>query len=215
MIHYSEFAARRASAVPLLGAIASLAAIAVCLGEPQVVAGAGPANHVPVTVGPAIAAPERWNDELSVRVRTSSEPPQIASSASGPAGVQQAAVALFNRDRAAAGLPALTESPALDAIASSRAQQMVNDGLTHVRPGRTVMAATALLQQNGVRYTWSGENIFWSGGPPFDDAVSNAEVWWMNSPEHRDNILGARFHQVGFGTAIDGGKMYLSAIFTD
>src|SRR6202035_68184 len=161
MIHYSEFAARRASAVPLLGAIASLAALAVFLGEPQGVAGAGPANHVPVTVGPAIATPERWNDELSVRVRTSSEPPQIASYASGPAGVQQAAVALFNRDRAAAGLPALTESPALDAIASSRAQQMVKDGLTHVRPGRTVMAATELLRQNGVAYTWNGENIYW------------------------------------------------------
>jgi len=215
MIHYSEFAARRASAVPLLGAIASLAAIAVWLGEPQVVAGAGPANHGPVTVGPAIAAPERWNDEPSVRVRTSSAPPQVASSPSGPAGVQQTAVALFNRDRAAAGLPALTESPALDAIASTRAQQMVRDGLTHVRPGRTVMAASELLQQNGVAYTWNGENIFWSGGPPFDDGVSDAEVWWMNSAEHRDNILGAHFRQVGFGTAIDGGKMYLSAVFTD
>src|ERR1700681_1463581 len=109
MIHYSEFAARRASAVPLLGAIASLAAIAVWLGEPQVVAGAGPANHGPVTVGPAIAAPERWNDEPSVRVRTSSAPPQVASSPSGPAGVQQTAVALFNRDRVAALLPELTE----------------------------------------------------------------------------------------------------------
>jgi uncharacterized protein YkwD len=215
MIHYSEFAARRASALPLLGAIASLAAIAVCLGEPHAVAGAAPAAHRPVSIGPTTPAPERWNDELSVRVRSSSEPAQVVSSPSGPAGVQPAAVALFNRDRAAAGLPALTESPALDAIASTRAQQMVKDGLTHVRPGRTVMAATELLQQNRVAYTWSGENIFWSGGPPFDDAASHAELWWMNSAEHRDNILGAHFRQVGFGTAIDGGKMYLSAVFTD
>ena len=215
MIHYSQFAARRASRLPLLGAIASLAAIAVCLGEPQVVAGAGPANHVPVTVGPAIAAPERWNDERSVRVRTSSEPPQIARLPEGPGGVPQAAVALFNRDRAAAGLPPLTESLALDTIASTRARQMVTDGLTHVRPGRTVMAATELLRQNGVAYTWDGENIFWSGGPPFDDAVSDADVWWMNSAEHRDNILGAHFRQVGFGTAVDGGKMYIAAVFTD
>jgi uncharacterized protein YkwD len=37
----------------------------------------------------------------------------------------------------------------------------------------------------------------------------------MNSPEHRDNILGPHFRLVGFGTAIAGGKMYISAVFTD
>ncbi len=58
-------------------------------------------------------------------------------------------------------------------------------------------------------------DIYWAGGPPFDSAVSDAEAWWMNSPEHRDNILGSHFRQVGFGAAIDGGKMYISAVFTD
>jgi uncharacterized protein YkwD len=37
----------------------------------------------------------------------------------------------------------------------------------------------------------------------------------MNSPEHRGNILGPHFRLVGIGTAIDGGKMYISAVFTD
>ncbi len=209
MIHYSAFAARRASPVPLLGAIASLAAIAVWLGNPQAGVGAATAAHLPAPV----LAPERWNDEISVRARNSSGPP-AASLPSGPTA-PPAVVALFNRDRAAAGQPPLTESLVLDAIASTRARQMVTDGLTHIRPGRTVMAATELLQQNGVTYTWNGENIFWAGGPPFDDAVSDAEAWWMNSPEHRDNILGSHFRQVGIGTAIDGGRMYISAVFTD
>ena len=209
MIHYSAFAARRASPVPLLGAIASLAAIAVWLGNPQAGVGAAPAAHLPA----AVLAPERWNDEISVRARNSSGPP-AASLPSGPTA-PPAVVALFNRDRAAAGQPPLTESLVLDAIASTRARQMVTDGLTHIRPGRTVMAATELLQQNGVTYTWNGENIFWAGGPPFDEAVSDAEAWWMNSPEHRDNILGSHFRQVGIGTAIDGGRMYIAAVFTD
>jgi uncharacterized protein YkwD len=215
VIHYSEFAARRASPLPLLGAIASLAAIAICLGDPQGSVGTIPAARVPVAIGPAISAPAGRNDERSVRVGNPSEPPQSARLPQGPAGVPPAAVALFNRDRASAGLPSLSESPALDAIASARAQQMVNDGLTHVRPGRTVMAATELLQQNAVAYTWNGENIFWSGGPPFDDALVSAEAWWMSSAEHRDNILGVHFRQVGFGTAVDGEKMYLAAVFTD
>ena len=124
-------------------------------------------------------------------------------------------LSLFNRERAAAGLPLLSGSRVLDAIAATRAQQMTMDGLTHMRPGSNAMAVTQLLKQSGVAYTWDGENIFWAGGPPFDDAVASAEAWWMNSPEHRDNILGAHFRQVGFGTAIDGGKMYISTVFTD
>ncbi len=71
------------------------------------------------------------------------------------------------------------------------------------------------MRQNGIAFTWDGENIYWQGGPPFDDAVNAAEAWWMTSPEHRDNILGANFRQVGIGTAIDGGKMYIAAVFTD
>lgn len=215
MIHYSEFAARRASPLPLLGAIASLAAIAIWLGEPQVGIGTAPAARIPLVNGPVTTTPERWNDEISLRSRNGSEPSPIASLPRGSAGTSQTGVALINQDRATAGLPPLTESPALDAIASTRAQEMVTDGLTHVRPGRTVAAAAELLHQNGVTYIWDGENIYWAGGPPFDDALSDAEVWWMNSPEHRDNILGAHFRQVGIGTAIDGGKMYISAVFTD
>jgi uncharacterized protein YkwD len=215
MIHYSQFAARRASRLPLLGAIASLAAIAIWLGDPQVGAATVPAARAPVANGPMIGAPVRLNDHRSLWLANESDPPQIATLPPSSTGLPQAAVALFNRDRAAAGLPPLNESLTLDAIASTRAQQMVTDGLTHARPGRTVMAVTELLQQNGVTYMWNGENIFWSGGPPFDDAISSADVWWMNSPEHRDNILGSHFRQVGIGTAIDAGKMYISAVFTD
>ena len=214
MIHYSQFAARRASRLPLLGAIASLAAIAIWLGDPQAGVGTASAARVPVANGPMIGAPVRLNDDRSLWLGNESDPPQTAALPPG-AGLPQVAVALFNRDRVANGLPSLSESPMLDGIASTRAQQMVTDGLTHVRPGRTMMAATELLHQSGVGYMWNGENIFWSGGPPFDDAISSAYVWWTKSPEHRDNILGSHFRQVGIGTAIDGGKMYIAAVFTD
>jgi uncharacterized protein YkwD len=133
----------------------------------------------------------------------------------GPAATPHLGLALFNRDRAAAGLPLLSASRILDAIAATRAQQMTRDGLSHVRPGSSVMAVTELLRQDGVSYSWNGENIFWSGGPPFDDALAAADAWWMNSPEHRDNILGPHFRQVGIGTAVDGARMYISAVFTD
>src|ERR1700686_3678597 len=215
MIHYSQFAARRASRLPLLGAIASLAAVAIWLGDPQVGGGTASAAHGPGANGAMIGAPGRLNHHRSLRVREGSDPPQTTTLQPDPAGLPQSAIALFNRDRAGAGLPPLNESLILDGIASTRAQQMVTDGLSHVRPGGTMMAATELLHQNGVTYTWNGENIFWSGGPPFDDAIPSADIWWMNSLEHRGNILSTHFRQVGIGTAIDGGRMFISAVFTD
>ena len=214
MIHYSEFAERRASTVPLLGAIASLAAIAIWLGDPQAGVGAAAATGVPALTEPVLAAPEVWNDERSYRVRNPSEL-IVATLENDPSGFAHAAVLLFNRDRAIAGLPPFAESATLDAIASTRAQQMVADGLSHVRPGTTVFAVSQLLKQSGLVYTWHGENLYWSGGPPFDDAIASAEGWWMTSAEHRDNILSRHFRQVGVGTAIDGGKIYISAVFTD
>src|SRR2546428_6447020 len=131
-----------------------------------------------------------------------------------PADEAAMGVALSNRARAAARLPPLTESALLDQIATTRARQMVTDGLTHTRPGSHDFAATQLLRQNGIAFTWDGENIYWQGGPPFDDAVNAAEAWWMSSAEHRPNILGATFRQVGTRAAIDSGRMHIAAAFT-
>ena len=214
MIHYSHFAARGAARAPLLLAVGSLAVIASLLGEPQAGVGAPAVADMLSINQPTISAPILRFGPRPDRVHNGIDPAAVAPS-HGPAAEPHLGLALFNRERAAAGLPLLSESKMLDVVAATRAQQMTTDGLTHVRPGDTVMAVTQLLRQNGVTYTWDGENIFWSGGPPFDDALSSADTWWMNSPEHRDNILGPHFRQVGIGTAIDGGKMYISAVFTD
>src|SRR5256885_8696939 len=106
MIHYPAFAARRASSAPLIGAIAGLAAIAFCLGNPQSGVGAAPAAQIPV----ANSAPKRWNDEIAPRSRNSSGSPAAASLPSGPTA-PPAVGALVNPDPAAARQPSLTESP--------------------------------------------------------------------------------------------------------
>ena len=197
MIHYSHFATRGAARAPLLIAIGSLTLIAGMMGDPQ----AG--------VGTAAVAGMVTSEQRTISA------PIVGFGRRPAAATPHLGLAFFNRERASAGLPLLSESRVLDAIAATRAQQMTVDGLTHTRPGSNVMAVTQLLKQSGAAYTWDGENIFWAGGPPFDDALTSADAWWMNSPEHRDNILGAHFRQVGIGTAIDGGKMYISAVFTD
>jgi hypothetical protein len=214
VIHYSQFVARRASRLPLVGAVASLALIAIGLGDPQAGVGTAAAAGMVGADQPAISAPAWRTGPRPDRLRSGSDL-AVAALPHGPAGVEHAGLALFNRDRAAAGQPLLSGSRALDAIAALRAQQMKTDGLTHVRPGSNVMAVTDLLHQNGIAYGWDGENIYWMGGPPFDDAVASAEGWWMTSPVHRDNILGPHFRQVGIGTAVDSDRVYVAAVFTD
>jgi uncharacterized protein YkwD len=214
MIHYSQFAIRGAGRSPLLLAVGSLAVIAGLLGDPQAGAGTTAVAGMVTSDRATISAPAIRFGHRPDRLRNASEPADVLL-AHDPEATPHLGVALFNRERGAAGLPLLRESRMLDAIAAARALQMTLDGLTHVRPGSTVMAVTQLLQQNAVTHTWDGENIFWAGGPPFDNALASANAWWMNSPEHRDNILSPHFRQVGIGVAIDGGRMYVSAVFTD
>ena len=211
MIHDPYFLLRRASRTPRVLAVLILCLVGFGLGEPEASANATSVVVGMASAGPMISSPSALRD-IGTRIRQSLEQHGPITPPADPAGV---GVALFNRERAAAGLPPLSESPLLDQIATIRAQQMVTDGLTHTRPGSHDFAATQLLRQNGIAFTWDGENIYWQGGPPFDDAVDAAEAWWMTSPEHRANILGANFRQVGIGTVIDGGKMYIAAVFTD
>jgi hypothetical protein len=214
VIHYSHFATRGAARAPLLVAVGSLTLIAGMMGDPQAGVGTAAVAGVTTTQLRTISAPVVRFGPRPDRVHNGVDPAEVVPS-HGPAATPHLGLALFNRKRAAAGLPLLSESRVLDAVAATRAQQMTADGLTHLRPGSTVMAVTELLKQDGAAYTWDGENIFWAGGPPFDDALASAEAWWMNSPEHRDNILGSHFRQVGIGTAVDGGRMFISAVFTD
>ena len=214
MIHYSHFATRGAARAPLLIAIGSLTLIAGMMGDPQASAGTAAVAGMVTPAQRTISAPLVRFGRRPDRLLNGTDPTAVAP-AHGPAATPHLGLTLFNRERAAAGLPLLTESRVLEVIAATRAQQMTIDGLTHIRPGAKVMAVTELLKQNGAAYTWDGENIFWAGGPPFDDALASAEAWWMNSPEHRDNILGGHFRQVGIGTAVDGDRMFIAAVFTD
>ncbi|TME56307.1 MAG: hypothetical protein E6I60_04265 [Chloroflexi bacterium] len=103
MIHHAHFVAHRASQAPLAGAIACLAVIAVCLGDPQAGVGTTAAAGLVTNNQRVISAPAGRDDERLPRVRPTSDSP-IDSLPHGPAGLPHLAVALFNRDRAAAGL---------------------------------------------------------------------------------------------------------------
>lgn len=106
-----------------------------------------------------------------------------------------ALAALTNQDRAAQGVPAVTEDPVLDAAAQAAANDMAAKGyFAHISPdGKDPWY---WLDQAGYRYSYAGQNL----AVNFTDS-SNVETAWMDSPTHRANIVKPEYTQVGFGTA--------------
>lgn len=125
-------------------------------------------------------------------------------------------IALVNQDRGAAGLPPLRESAELDKIATARATDMaVNNYFSHYRPGDPTLAVLELLRADGVSFIWYGENIIWESGLPPDQVLTYFNTWWMNSPEHRANILSTHYGQIGVGEAITGDRVIMVEDFTN
>jgi uncharacterized protein YkwD len=144
-------------------------------------------------------------------------PPTIPGGTSAPSGSLNAQeVALVNGDRRAAGLPALAESAMLDRIATARAQDMVTNGyFGHYRPGDNTLAVLELLRANGVSFSWYGENIIWESGQPASSIATHFNTWWMNSPEHRANILNTHYRHIGIGVVVSGSRVYMVEDFTN
>jgi uncharacterized protein YkwD len=114
--------------------------------------------------------------------------------------VTAATLCLINQQRVAAGLTALAENQSLAQAAGAQSQAMVTQNFFgHVDPdGSTV---TVRLHQSGyitagVGYE-IGENIAWGS---LEDGTPAAIVSaWMQSAEHRANILDAAYTETGLG----------------
>jgi uncharacterized protein YkwD len=123
--------------------------------------------------------------------------------AGNEAQMDQATLCLLNQQRAAAGLPALTDNAQLDQTSTAYSRQMVAEHFfDHVSPEGVGLVprltTVGYLPGNGGWY--AGENIAWGQGPlATPQSIMTA---WMNSTGHRDNILSPNFAEVGVGVAI-------------
>jgi uncharacterized protein YkwD len=109
-------------------------------------------------------------------------------------------VELVNIERTKRGLMPLEISFELSEIARKRSVDMAN-GLPfshyHVdKYGNEYGDGIAfeLMQERGIRYKWAGENI--AAGQETPQDVVDA---WMNSPDHKANILRPEFTSIGVG----------------
>ena len=102
----------------------------------------------------------------------------------------------LNRIRAEHHLALLTLNTDLSTAAAQHTSEMITDGyFAHESHDGAAFWKRMTGYTNGAQHSWSvGENLLWSAG-----AVNSNEALklWMDSPEHRANILSPDWRQIG------------------
>ena len=127
-----------------------------------------------------------------------------ADDSAAPAAVQVRAVTcLVNWARTHDSRKRLVRRPALQLAATLKGERVASCGqFSHTPCGSAV---TAAVHAAGYRYATFGENLFagtW-GQVSARDVVSA----WLQSPEHRANILGPRFKDLGAAPVLAHGLL--------
>ena len=123
--------------------------------------------------------------------------------------------ALTNQSRAAAGLKPLKNDTALVALARWRSRDMGDRGYFSHNIPPTGKMVFDFMQDQGYCFKLAGENIGWNTYP---DATATATIqqMFMNSPTHRENILGATWDVMGIGSyQAPDGKKFWAVLFAD
>jgi uncharacterized protein YkwD len=124
-------------------------------------------------------------------------------------------VTLTNQARASAGLRSLRVDSTLTSIARWRSKDMiVHNYFSHTIYG-TSYNVFHVLDQKGYCYKIAGENIGWNNYPD-DVATTTIQRQFMDSPDHRANIMGKAWDVIGVG-AYKGptGKKMWTVLFAD
>ena len=111
--------------------------------------------------------------------------------------LESGVLAELNKVRAAHGLQPVRLNARLTAAADQHSAEMAADGyFEHASHDGTAFwkRIARYYAANGFGYWSVGENLLWSS-PDVDPA--KALELWMNSPEHRKNILTARWREIG------------------
>lgn len=120
-----------------------------------------------------------------------------------------------NLERGNAGLSALSYNPELAAIGTAHSIDMSQEGFfDHVNPAGEDHTARAMAAGHNCPV---GENLAEFVGLSGYNDLTFARTTvqdWMNSAEHRANILDERFQSEGFGISVSGGQAYVTQMLS-
>lgn len=144
------------------------------------------------------------------------QPQRPASDTAGLEEMRDQILSMVNKARKEHGLGTLEGGQSLDKAAQEHAEDMLDRGYySHVSPeGDTV--EDRYREQGGSRWELVAENIATCKKcetPPTLDRVGQFQDGWMNSPEHRENILMEGLERFGFGIAGSEGRIYAVQTF--
>jgi uncharacterized protein YkwD len=134
---------------------------------------------------------------LAAALLASSAVAAPAKPAGGLSSLESGVLIQLNQLRAKHGLAALRISPKLTAAAREHSQQMAADGyFAHESAdGSAFWKRLKTYYASSPWQYWSvGENLLWSSP---DVSPSQAIKLWLDSPEHRKNMLTGRWREIG------------------
>lgn len=122
--------------------------------------------------------------------------------------IEHDVIRMVNIERSKAGLEVLRPNWELSRVARHKARDMRDKAyFSHTSP--TYGSPFDMMRAYGLRFTAAGENI--ASGQATPEQVMKA---WMNSKDHRANIMNAKFEQIGVGYARGGsGRYYWTQMF--
>lgn len=143
--------------------------------------------------------------------------PTMAQETDDLSAMRQEALDLVNLARSEVGLTELDPSGILNQAAQDHAADMLDrDFYGHATPeGDTPF--DRFIAAGGNRWAVSGENIATCEGCPPPPDVGRVQAFhegWMQSPDHRENILSEGFDSFGFGIAGEGSAVYAVQTFS-
>jgi len=112
---------------------------------------------------------------------------------------------LVNAERQKEGISPLKENKTLSEAAQKRAEE-ISEQFEHTRPDGTL--CFTVLNEYGIKFWGAAENIAaWQSTP---ESVMNT---WMNSDEHKSNILNTSMTDIGVGLYEKNGRKYWVQLF--
>ena len=164
------------------------------------------------TPTPAVALAPPAPPSGAVAAHPAPPAPRPAPPVPGVGGAAGVEFSLVNQDRAGNGVATLAWSGSLARVAQYRAQDMLNRNyFSHYDPATGQLAFVELLHLWGIPYSSAGENIAWSTNP----SMAAINLMFMNSPEHRANILSGAYPRMGVGVAGNGVKTMVVEVFSN
>jgi uncharacterized protein YkwD len=122
----------------------------------------------------------------------------LTAAPAGATTAEDSLTARLNGARSDQGLPSLATRSDLVAVARAQATRMADSGTLYHNPNLTT---------DVTNWRWVGENVGY--GPD----VQTVHVAFMNSDDHRANILDTDYTQVGVGVVERGDRVWVAEVF--